>query len=575
MFRLLFLASVVLYATGCSRFDQVTGDGLETGNAFSGMVIDETGNAVSGAQVKLYPSDYDPETGPELKDDWIDVTNSRGEYNLYSIPKGSYTIVASSSEGEFLGIMQDVGINPADSNIYREYRIPTVKLQKPANLTVLFDGLVKEPGGYLYFPGTQLSKYIGQSDVEANQLSWNRLPPGRFREIFYKNTSLPEVNILQNAINLEPAEASKVLSHGAWTYRQKIYINTTATGAGTSQSLLRQNLTLILDANNFDFSTARSQGEDIRLLNSKGDNLPFEISSWDNQSAFAQLDLVLDTLYPDLQNQYIEIIWGNPICNSYVVGSSLFASNSGFLGVYSFEQASYLDSAYSDRSGNSLNLYTLGASPMELVSAGIYGDGISLNGIDQALYTKQSYKNPNTFTLSSWIKTTTGNGGKIIGFGSEPTGLSQFYDRQIWMDSLGHIHFGVFPLAPANLSGEDSSYLAGTNIRRIVSYNNPLNDGKWHFVAAVLSSQGMELYVDGKMVASREDVSSGQNYTGYWRVGWDEMDTWEYIGENSYFEGQLDEIQISLEKREESWIKTQYVNYVNNESLFSFSNVEE
>ena len=43
------------------------------------------------------------------------------------------------------------------------------------------------------------------------------------------------------------------------------------------------------------------------------------------------------------------------------------------------------------------------------------------------------YSNPRTYSLEAWFKTTSTNGGKIIGFGSSQTGTSGSYDRHVYM----------------------------------------------------------------------------------------------------------------------------------------------
>ena len=50
------------------------------------------------------------------------------------------------------------------------------------------------------------------------------------------------------------------------------------------------------------------------------------------------------------------------------------------------------------------------------------------------------------------------------------------------------------------------------------------NDNQWHQVMATFGPSGMQLYVDGVRVATRSEVTEGQQYLGYWRVGGDDLD---------------------------------------------------
>ncbi|WP_255513602.1 PKD domain-containing protein [Homoserinibacter sp. GY 40078] len=128
----------------------------------------------------------------------------------------------------------------------------------------------------------------------------------------------------------------------------------------------------------------------------------------------------------------------------------------------------------------------------------------------------------NSFTLETWVKTTTTSGGKILGFGSSATGNSGSYDRHLYMSNDGRINFGVYP-----------------NASRIITSGKAYNDGQWHHVVATLGSGGMALYVDSVRVARNTAVTYGQNYWGYWRIGGDS--TWAG-GQN--FNGQIDEVAV-------------------------------
>lgn len=134
---------------------------------------------------------------------------------------------------------------------------------------------------------------------------------------------------------------------------------------------------------------------------------------------------------------------------------------------------------------------------------------------------------PNTFTTETWIRTTTTTGGKIIGFGNSATGSSGSYDRHVYMDNAGRIFFGVYNGAV-----------------RTVNSTASFNDGQWHHVAATLGAGGMVLYVDGKVVGSRTDVVAGQAYSGYWRVGGDNLNSWTNRPSSAYFKGDIAHVAV-------------------------------
>lgn len=141
--------------------------------------------------------------------------------------------------------------------------------------------------------------------------------------------------------------------------------------------------------------------------------------------------------------------------------------------------------------------------------------------------TPSAEKAPNTFTVESWVKTTSTDGGKIIGFGSSPTGSSGSYDRMVYMGNDGKITFGVY-----------------TGQTQTVSSTKSFNDGEWHHVAATLSPAGMALTIDGRVVGSRSDVTQGQDFSGYWRIGGDNLGGWPNKPNSDYLTGDLDEVAI-------------------------------
>jgi PKD repeat protein len=134
---------------------------------------------------------------------------------------------------------------------------------------------------------------------------------------------------------------------------------------------------------------------------------------------------------------------------------------------------------------------------------------------------------PDTYTAGAWFKTTTGSGGKILGFGNGTTGPSTSYDRHVYMDDAGRIWFGVFPGAV-----------------RTVNSTGSYNDGRWHQVMTSVGADGMTLWVDGAQVASRSDVTASKPYSGSWRVGGDNLGGWPNPPSSNYFAGSIDEVAV-------------------------------
>src|SRR3954451_18217212 len=176
-----------------------------------------------------------------------------------------------------------------------------------------------------------------------------------------------------------------------------------------------------------------------------------------------------------------------------------------------------------DYAGNSDLTVNGGVTPGR--AGALTGDSdtaFAFNGSNGLAATKTATAAPAVFTEEAWFQTSSRLGEKIMGFGSAASGLSGSYDRHVYMDTSGRVIFGVYP-------GSMQTVQSATGF----------NDGKWHHVAASLSSSGMALYLDGVLVASRAGVTSAQSYNGYFRVGGD--NTWTGA---KYFTGTVDEVAL-------------------------------
>ena len=146
----------------------------------------------------------------------------------------------------------------------------------------------------------------------------------------------------------------------------------------------------------------------------------------------------------------------------------------------------------------------------------------TFNGINGFATTSTAVPGPNTFSIETWFATMSTRGGKVVGFGNAKLGSSTSYDRSVYLDSAGHVLFGV------NSAGV-----------RTAQSPKQYNDGLWHHVVATLSPAGLKLYVDGGLVGANATATSGQSYSGYWRIGGDS--TW---AGDPYFAGFIDEVAI-------------------------------
>ena len=132
----------------------------------------------------------------------------------------------------------------------------------------------------------------------------------------------------------------------------------------------------------------------------------------------------------------------------------------------------------------------------------------------------------NVFSLVGWFRTNTTTGGRMIGWGSSRTGLTTSgYDRHLYMTNSGQLTFGVYP-----------------NATRTITSPAAYNDDRWHLAVATLSPAGMVLYVDGVQVAADPTTTTaegGTTRTGYWRLGYDNLNGWPNAPTNFSYTGSM------------------------------------
>jgi hypothetical protein len=160
---------------------------------------------------------------------------------------------------------------------------------------------------------------------------------------------------------------------------------------------------------------------------------------------------------------------------------------------------------------------------------GEVGQAFDFDGTSGFVATSVELDNPQDFTLELWFKTTTTQGGALMGFGDSQFGNPNAHDRNLYMDNNGVLHFGIICNLAVQTADSTASY----------------NDGQWHHVAATLSdSAGSALYVDGSLVASNRLATTALNYSGWWSIGQNSLRDWPFQPSSFYFNGLIDEVSI-------------------------------
>ncbi|GAB3424863.1 LamG-like jellyroll fold domain-containing protein [Flindersiella endophytica] len=158
---------------------------------------------------------------------------------------------------------------------------------------------------------------------------------------------------------------------------------------------------------------------------------------------------------------------------------------------------------------------------------------VTLTGSNQSYVAATGASTPQgDFSVEIWFKTGTSAGGRLIGFGNAATGSSFQTSRQLYLGDDGRLSLG---------------YVDQFGGKTVVTspFGTAYNDRQWHYAVGTVTGTTPSLYVDGHQVASGYGGFGVQNYTGYWRVGYDALPGgfggWPAAPFNPAFNGSVDE----------------------------------
>jgi hypothetical protein len=198
--------------------------------------------------------------------------------------------------------------------------------------------------------------------------------------------------------------------------------------------------------------------------------------------------------------------------------------------------ASSVDSSGQNNTGPYAGGVTLGV-PGALTSG---GDTAADFSSSSWMIGQTSVNGPQNFSVESWYRTTSSSGGKVVGFGNSSNGTSAQYDRHIYLQNDGAVTFGIW----------DGS-------ARTITSPNPTNDGQWHHVVGTFSPGTMKFYLDGALVGT-QSVANAESYTGFWRIGNDNLTAWPNQPSDYGLAGTIDEVAIYPTALDGSQVQTHF-----------------
>lgn len=259
---------------------------------------------------------------------------------------------------------------------------------------------------------------------------------------------------------------------GNWPYRMKINVDLGPTGGNVTQPVGRVQLLVRLFQANFNFSSVKDDGSDIRFVGSDDKTpLHFYISRFDplvDQVALIWVDIA--NLAPGASTP-IYLYWGNK--NAPPGGDPRATFDPDQLLVYDFTQQNGLPT---DLTANALNALTGGKQ----VDSGITGFGLRLDGTNPVHLPQSPLLNLQAGQTGTWS----------LWFNMEnPDATATLFDTR---DANNAFTIGVdhgVPYAEVGQNGQTQRTAAG----------KPITGNAWHLVDVTSDASKIDIYVDGAL----------------------------------------------------------------------------
>lgn len=349
--------------------------------------------------------------------------------------------------------------------------------------------------------------------------------------------------------------------YARWTHARSIVIRAGKAGADIAGGVMGFPLLIRLDSANFPFdSTASPTGADIRFATPSGKRLPYEIESWDAAGRRALIWVKADTIRGGDDTQGIRMLWGNRAATDLSSGPGVFAPGDGYRGVWHMRRGPGGGPAFPDATPLGNGLVTDVPEAVNAFQSPLAMSAL-MDGKQGLLSSTIPGDAPQTFTVSLWFRAT--GPGKLIGFESGYLSRNTTaYDRHLWLEPDGSVHFGIYIADPP----EGSSAFE----RTLVSPPG-LIDSAWHLVVGSQSPEtGQELFVDGKKVAGNPAVTHAETLAGYWILGGGALAAWSPTLSGSHFQGALDEVRVKHSLLSADWIKLSFENQKAGSTVLEF-----
>ncbi|MEC7628380.1 MAG: DUF2341 domain-containing protein, partial [Verrucomicrobiota bacterium] len=278
-------------------------------------------------------------------------------------------------------------------------------------------------------------------------------------------------------------------------------------------------------------SFASTTGGDLRFYAADGEELPYEVETWDptgTSRVWVRSGSISGT------NTVITAAWGDSTrttAPSYVSDGSTWSN--GYHGAWHFQDL--IGTTLAD--SGSKNYHGTGVGG-PTIAAGQVGNSISFDGTDDYVNFGKDAGNPGSvFTVTFWTKITGGdNNPRLFGNKSQ---------------SAGTVGWEIYKGTNANRLYYRGS--GNTNRNKVMLSSGSWNDGNWVHVALRVNGGSLRWFADGADKGGSTGAEVVVNTTSDLRMGDTEHNT-------HFIQARFDEVRIANVSRTNDWIKASFDN---------------
>jgi hypothetical protein len=269
----------------------------------------------------------------------------------------------------------------------------------------------------------------------------------------------------------------------------------------------------------FDFSQAKTNGDDIRFTASDGKPLAYQIEDWDAKRGVASIWIRIPEIKGNAR-QEIKLHWGKADASGESSGKAVFNRSNGYLSVW------HMNGPVKDEVG------TLDSKDVDTTdSAGIIGSSRHFAGKQGIFCGDKIAEYPSgagTHSTQAWFRIEKPN-ATIVGWGNEGGGRGS----KIRMQFRSPPHIRV-----------DSDFAD-------VKSDGKLPLAEWIHVVHTYDRNDGKIYINGRLDGSATPLLGIKSPAKMWIGGW--YNNYDFVGD-------IDEVRISNVARSADWVKLEYEN---------------